>query len=121
MKKLILTLGIILTGLLTVNAQDAGVERQSTKLVNEYASVAQMTPDQAAKVRPILESFLATRKENKEKYSGNPQALRTANKANKENMRTQLQAVLSPDQIQKIEDYNKEKKEEKKGASQRQQ
>ena len=36
-------------------------------------------------------------------------------------MRTQLQAVLSPDQIQKIEDYNKEKKEEKKGASQRQQ
>ena len=49
MKKLILTLGIILTGLLTVNAQDAGVERQSTKLVNEYASVAQMTPDRQRK------------------------------------------------------------------------
>jgi hypothetical protein len=121
MKKLVLTLGIIFIGLITLHAQDASIEKQSTKLVNEYASVAQMTPDQAAKVRPILESFLATRKENKEKYAGNPQALKTANKANKENMKTQLQAVLSPDQIQKIENYNREKKEEKKEAQKNQQ
>ncbi|MGP8217698.1 MAG: hypothetical protein ACLQQ4_19165 [Bacteroidia bacterium] len=114
MKKLIVTFGIILAGLFTVNAQqDSPKQSQTDKIMNEYTSVAQVTPDQAAKVRPMVESFLATRKENKEKYANDPDGLKAANKANRENLETQLKTVLSAEQVQKIKEYQKEKQEEK--------
>ena len=111
MKKLILTFGIILAGLFTATAQDASVDKQTAKIMDEYTSTAQITPDQAAKIKPMIEAFFTTKKENKEKYADDAVTLRTANKENRENLKRQLKTVLTPDQMQKIEDYNKEKKQ----------
>ena len=117
MKKLILTLGIVLATIFTATAQDAKGDKQADKVLAEYTSVAQITPDQSAKIKPMIESFIATRKANKEKYANDAAGLKTANKENKENFKTQLKTVLSEDQINKIEEYNKQKREEKRGSS----
>jgi hypothetical protein len=116
MKKLILTFGIILAGLLTVNAQSGAVDgkSQTDKILNEYTSVANLTPDQVTKIRPLLENFYTTRKENKEKYASDREGLKTANKANRDNLKSQMDAILTADQVQKIDDYNKAKKERNK-------
>ena len=113
MKKLILTFGIILAGLFTVNAQSGAADSktQAEKVLTEYTSVANLTPDQVTKMRPILENLLTVRKENKEKYANDPAGMRAANKANNDNAADQMKAILSADQIQKIEDYTKAKKE----------
>lgn len=121
MKKLILTFGIILAGIFTVNAQtqDASVEKQVNKIITEYTSVAQLTPDQVTKVKPMLETFITTRKANKEKYANDEEGLKEANKTNRENLDAQLKTVLSADQIQKINEYNKEKREQKKESEEK--
>lgn len=118
MKKLILTLGIILAGLFTVNAQDnaTGKLSQTDKAISEYTSVAQATPDQITKIRPMLDSYFATRKENKTKYANDADGMKAANKANRENLEAQLKTVLSAEQIQKVKDYQKEQKEKRKEA-----
>jgi aminoglycoside phosphotransferase family enzyme len=117
MKKLILTLGIVIATMFTATAQEARGDKQVDKVLAEYTTAAQITPDQSAKIKPMIESFLATRKENKEKYAGDAEGLKTANKTNRENLKAQLKTVLSEDQIKKIEEYNKQKREERQGAS----
>jgi hypothetical protein len=114
MKKLILTLGIVLAGLLTVQAQEQKTDKQTDKIITEYTSVAQLTPDQVTKVKPMVESFIATRKLNKTTYANNADGLKTANKTNRDNLLTQLSTVLSADQIQKIKEHIKEQKQRSK-------
>ena len=109
MKKLILTFGIILASIFTMQAQER--ISQTDKVLNEYTSVAQLTPDQVTKVRPMIDVFYATRKDNKEKYVNDKDGLKAANKANRENFRAQLKTVLTADQIQKVDDYQKAKKD----------
>ncbi len=109
MKKLILTFGIILASIVTMQAQEK--ISPTDKVLNEYTSVAQLTPDQVTKVRPMFDAFYATRKDNKEKYANNEDGLKAANKANRQNLKAQLKTMLTADQIQKIEDYQKAKKE----------
>jgi hypothetical protein len=116
MKKLILTFGIVLAGLFTVQAQEQKTDKQVDKVVTEYTSVAQLTPDQVTKVKPMVETFIATRKANKEKYANDAEGLKTANKANRENLISQLSTVLSADQIQKIKDHIKAQKQRSKAS-----
>jgi|ERR1700722_12070299 len=117
MKKLILTFGIILASVFTMQAQEK--ISPTDKALNEYTTVAQLSPDQVTKIRPIFDAFYATRKENKEKYANNEEGLKAANKANRENLKAQLKTVLTAEQIQKVEDYQKAKKDRNKanGAS----
>jgi hypothetical protein len=114
MKKLILTFGIVLAGLFTVQAQEQKTDKQADRIITEYTSVAGLTADQVTKVKPMVESFIATRKLNKTTYANNADGLKTADKANRENLIKQLSTVLSADQIQKIKDHLKEKKDRSK-------
>ncbi|HXP52004.1 MAG TPA: hypothetical protein VN922_18760 [Bacteroidia bacterium] len=118
MKKFILTFGIILTALFTVNAQNGTIDTktQTDKILSEYTSIGNLTPDQVAKVRPILENFYTTRKENKEKYANDSEGMKAANKANRENFAEQLKTVLSPEQIQKMKEYDRKKRAERKDS-----
>jgi hypothetical protein len=114
MKKLILTFGIVLAGLFTAQAQEQKTDNKADKVITEYTSVAQLTPDQVTKVKPMVESFIATKKANKEKYANDAEGMKTANKANRENLITQLSTVLSADQIQKIKDHMKTQRQRSK-------
>jgi hypothetical protein len=114
MKKLVLAFGIILASVFSINAQNAAASgSQSDKMVNKLTTACQLTPDQVTKVRPLVDSFLKTRAENKQKYASDAEGLKTANKANRENFKSQLSALLSADQKEKFKEYQKEQQEKK--------
>ncbi|HTB33160.1 MAG TPA: hypothetical protein VK808_14120 [Bacteroidia bacterium] len=117
MKKLFLTFGIFLAGMLFVNAQDK-VTTGATKLINKLTEVCSLTPDQAAKLQPVAESFVKAHKDNKQKYANDPAGLKTANKSVNSTYKSQLQAVLTPDQMKKFAVYNAQKKGNKQGGGQ---
>ena len=117
MKKIILTLAIVLTGMFSVNAQEK--TSQTDKILTEYTNVAQLTPDQVAKVRPMLDAFAADREANKQKYANDPDGLKVANKASRESYKAKLKNILSAEQIQKIDEYQKQKKERQEKTEQK--
>jgi hypothetical protein len=106
MKKLILTLGIFVAGILCVNAQTAPTqEEETTKMVGNLTRVCTMTADQATKSTPFIKAFVASRDADKAKYgTTNKEELKTAIKADRETLITNLTPILSADQIQKIKD-----------------
>jgi hypothetical protein len=116
MKKLILTIAIVLTGIFSVNAQEQS--GPADRMVNDYTNAAQLTPDQAAKIKPMLDNFITVRKTNKEKYANDANGLKAANKTNKENLKAQLKTVLTAEQIEKLDEYQKMKKERQEKANQ---
>ena len=120
MKKLILTFSILLAGLVMVNAQDKTAAK-ATKLVNRINQACGLTPDQVSKLQPIAESYIKTREANKQQYANNHDSLKSANKANNQNYKAQLNAILIPDQQTKLKAYNAQQranKKSEKGASQ---
>jgi len=113
MKKLALVFGIILASVFSINAQNADSAPKSDKVVSNLTTACQLTPDQVNKVKPIVDSFLKTKAENKQKYANDEDGLKAADKANKENFKTQISAVLSADQKEKFKEYLQEQKEKK--------
>lgn len=114
MKKLILTLGIILTGLFAVNAQQSpGVEKQTDKMMATYNDVCQLTPAQADSIRPMVENFISTRQANKQQYGNDRASLAKADKENRRNYMAQLKTVLTPDQQQKLKAYQQQRRQER--------
>ena len=115
MKKLILTFGILLAGIVFVNAQDK-TDAKATKLVNNLTTVCGLTPDQVAKIQPLAEGFIKTREANRQQYANDPAGLKSANKTNNQNYKSQLQSILSADQQQKLKDYMAQKRAGKKAG-----
>ena len=114
MKKLILALGIVLTSVFSVSAQDkAASGNGADKMVNTITTVCSLTPDQVTKIKPMVATFVQTRADNKQKYANDPDGLKAANKENKANLKKQLQTVLTADQVTKYEQYLQEQKEKK--------
>jgi hypothetical protein len=104
MKKLILTFSILLAGLVTVNAQDKTAAK-ATKMVNHINQACGLTSDQVSKLQPIAENYIKTREANKQQYANDSASLRNANKISNQNYKTQVNAILTPDQQQKLKDY----------------
>lgn len=91
MKKLILTLGIFLAGIVFVNAQD----KAANKIVSKMTEVCSLSQDQVAKVQPIVEDYVNARKANKQQYGSDPAALKNANKSINKEYREKLKTVLT--------------------------
>jgi hypothetical protein len=115
MKKLLLTFGIFLAGIVFVNAQDK-TNAKATKLVDHLTQVCGLTPDQVAKVQPLAVSFITAREANKQQYANDPTGLKSANKANNQNYKAQLSAILTADQQQKLKDYMAQQRAKRKTA-----
>lgn len=94
----------MLASLMLVNAQDK-TDAKATKLVNRISQACTLTPDQVSKLQPIAESYIKAREANKQQYANDPAGLKSADKTNNENYRTQLKTILTPDQQQKLKDY----------------
>lgn len=108
MKKLIITLSIALAAVLSVHAQD---QSPADKAVTLFTTVCNLSPDQTDKIRPMVTSAIDIREANKQKYANDAQGLEKANQANRENLKAQLKTVLTAEQMQKMEDYQQQKKE----------
>jgi len=104
MKKLVLTLGIIMAGLFTVNAQvDSPAEKQTEKLTTEYTKACSLTPDQVTKVKPLIEKFVEAKMADKKKYANDADGLKKADKAAKDALIADLKPILSAEQQQKMQ------------------
>ena len=109
MKKLLLTFGIFLAGIAFVNAQDKAAAA-TTKMVDHITQVCNLTPDQVTKVQPMIASFVKTREANKQQYAGDKAGMQSANKTNRQNLKAQLQTVLTADQQAKLKADNAQRK-----------
>jgi hypothetical protein len=101
MKKLTLTLGIFLSAIFFVNAQD--VSSQSKKVLNHITTVCSLTPSQIGLVKPIADAMVKSRKEAQQKYAGNPSGLQDANNAISDGFKAKLQDILTPEQMKKFQ------------------
>lgn len=114
MKKLILTFGVFLAGIFFVNAQDK--TDKATKLMNNITKICSLTPDQVTKIKPITEGFIKTQEANKQQYANDPNGLTAANKASMKDYKTKLDAILTPEQEEKLKEANQARKAKMKAA-----
>jgi len=121
MKKLILTFGIFLAGVVFVNAQITAppnaANSPSQKMITHLTQVCSLTPDQTVKIKPIADAVVKAHQENKQKYANNPEGLKNANKSVNESFKTQLKAILTPDQMAKFTADMAQRKNEQTGTS----
>ena len=108
MKKLILTLGIFLSGIVCLQAQEAqggNQDKQVANITSKLTTACHLTSDQVTKIQPFVKQFVQTRNDNKEKLSSNKEALKTANKANRQQLAANLKTILSADQMQEFKSW----------------
>ncbi len=115
MKRLILTLGLIIAGIFCVNAQEKG-DKIANKMVSHLTQVCGLSDDQVAKVQPIVADFIKTRMANKQQYANDAAGLKAANKTNRENYKNQLKTVLTADQVEKLKADMKNRRGNKRGG-----
>ncbi len=126
MRKVILTIGICVAGLMGVSAQQtapvaapstaksaaAPKEQQVEKLMTKMKTACTLTPEQIGKVKPIIAEFVSARMENKQKLGSDKDKLQAANQASMKTMNAKLSAVLNADQQAKWTAAEKEMKAE---------
>jgi hypothetical protein len=114
MKKFLSIAALFLMGMIAANAQD---DKQVSKMMDQLQQGCQMTPDQAAKVKPMVQSFVSIKLQNKKQYADDKPALKAANETNRKNLKANLLTVLSSTQMGQYEAYVKQQREEKKGMN----
>lgn len=126
MKKLILSLGLLLggTSILTLQAgithnfyQTAAQQSEAVnKRLQSIQKACNLTPDQSAKVKSLLTDFEATQASNESANKGNPAGLKEANKKNSYEYNQKLAKVLTPEQMKALNagDASYDKEHEKK-------
>lgn len=111
MKKIILTLSIVLAGIIGANAQ---AKDHTTETVEGYKKMCGLTDEQAAKVKPMAENYMKAEEARKAKYAqdkDNKESVK-AKAANKEDLDNQVKAILTPEQKTKLEAYRAKEKQE---------
>lgn len=116
MKKLIVTLGIFLSAVLGVQAQQANVsvEKQVTHLTGKITDACHLTADQTTKIKPFVQQFVEARKADKDKYANDQNGMKSAMKTNRMQLENNLKTVLSADQMTALHNYWKEQRKERK-------
>jgi len=97
MKKAILLLSILMCGIGFSNAQE-----QSTiesKLTDQITELCDLSPEQVAKVKPLVTDFEKKRDDTYKKYHHNPTALNKEVKKNKWDYEVSLIGILTPEQM----------------------
>lgn len=107
MKKLILTFGIILASVVGMQAQQATevVQKRTAAMVSQMTAAAHLTPEQANKITPFVQQFVQTRFENRQKFANDANGMQTANKAGKEQLKSNLKTVLSDEQMNQLSSF----------------
>ena len=112
MKKLILSIGMLLGGV-SILTVEAGITpnfyqtaAQQSDAVNKRLQSIQkncnLTPDQSAKVKSLLTDFEATQASNQAANKGNEAGLKEANKKNSYDFNQKLAKVLTPEQMKAL-------------------
>jgi hypothetical protein len=122
MKKLMLSAAILFSSLLFAQEQNAKPGPVDiNKKVNDFSAGitkdCNLTPEQQAKTKPFITDFIKARTANKEKFAGDKDAKKAANKSAKESFEKNMQTVLKADQMKELLDYEKQQGEKMKNAN----
>jgi hypothetical protein len=113
MKKLIVTFGIFLSGIVFVQAQSAGndgTDKRVTTVMNGITTACHPSTDEMTKIKPFVLQFVQTKEANKQKFAGNPDGLKAANKSNYQQLNSNLKTVLTADQMTQLAEYTKQQR-----------
>jgi len=119
MKKIILTIGICVASLLTIQAQQKGgltIDQKVDKMMTILTSTCNLTADQITKAKPIVAETIQARTANKQQYGSDKDKLKAANQATNKAERAKLNAILTTDQQAKLTTYMKERVQKMKAA-----
>jgi hypothetical protein len=113
---------VLLAGIMACNSGkkhggNMDPEKQVAKLMEDFQEACKLTPDEAAKVQPIVQTFVNARIASIKQYGQDKQSLKPAMETNRKNFKASLSAVLSPDQMNAFEQYMKQKVEERRNAN----
>jgi hypothetical protein len=122
MKRYIMILVVLLAGIIACNSDKKSggslpPEKQVAKLMDDLQEACKLTPEAAAKVQPIVQTFVNARIASKKQYGEDKQSLKPAMETNRKNFKTSLSTVLSPEQMTAFEQYMKQKAEERRNAN----
>jgi periplasmic protein CpxP/Spy len=118
MKKIILTAGICMATLFSLQAQQADTkaplsfEQKVDKMMATLTSTCSLTPDQVTKVKPIVAETIKARMANKQAAGADKDKLKAADQASMKAENAKLDAILTPDQKAKLAAYEKQKQAE---------
>jgi predicted component of type VI protein secretion system len=118
MKKLALFLGILLIGIgcNSGTSSEKKEETRASKIISKMNTICQLTSDQSARLQPIVENFIKTKIDNRDKYASDQTALRKADSTNRTNYVDSLRKILTPDQFEKLKSARKMNKQDGKGG-----
>ncbi len=102
MKKIVIFYGILIIGVGCNSGTQKNEENRAAKVISKMTAICQLTPDQSAKLEPIVETFIKTKVDNRDKYASDQPALRKADSVNKRHYIDTLKKILTPDQFEKF-------------------
>jgi hypothetical protein len=106
MKKLVLTLAIVFSGIVYMQAQEiSAADKKAMAVTNEIKTACNLTSTQTDKIAPFVKQFMENKFAVSEKYAGDANALQAANKANKEQLKSNLKTVLNEEQMTELKNY----------------
>jgi Tfp pilus assembly protein PilV len=90
-------------------AQNAKEDKRVNKIMNDMQQACNLSPDQAAKVQPIVENYVQVKVENGHKYASKD-SLKMANQENLKNFKKDLLTVITPEQVKQYYVFEKQKR-----------
>jgi hypothetical protein len=106
MKKIVLTLGIFLSGISILSVQaKSSILIQTNGTSSRLESIKKncnLTPDQTSKVQNLLNDYQTTQEANEKANKGNPDGLKEAQKKNSYDFNQRLAKVLTPEQMKSL-------------------
>jgi hypothetical protein len=118
MKKYFSIFALFFAGILFGCSQNSMQEKRVNKIIGVLQQSTKMTPEQAAKVQPMVQNFVSTNFANRKQYGDDKAGLKTANQANRKTFLANLSTVLTDDQVKQYEDYVKQQHQQKMGKNQ---
>ncbi|HXB12052.1 MAG TPA: hypothetical protein VNZ45_08715 [Bacteroidia bacterium] len=123
MKRYIMVAFVLLAGIIGCNsdkknAANMDPEKQVARLMADFQEACKLSPDQVAKVQPIVQTFVNARIASVRQYGEDKQSLKPAMEANRKNFKESLSVVLTPEQMTAFEQYMKQKAEARRNANQ---
>lgn len=85
------------------------VEQRTTNMVDEMTKAATLTQDEVTKITPFVTEFQKQKDADQEANKGDKEKLSSARKARQDKLSAEVKGVVTPDQYTKLEEYFKNK------------
>lgn len=112
MKKYIFVFAALVMALI-MGCSRNNAQKQVDKLMNNIQQGCQLTPDQANKVRPMVQDFVNARIAARKKYGDDQEAIRKFADSARKDFKNKLGTVLSKDQMQQLMQHMKEQRDQR--------